>query len=55
MQHQTIVEESVMSSIEKMYDINTNGITLHVTEQGDGPAVLFCTGFRILPIRGVGR
>jgi pimeloyl-ACP methyl ester carboxylesterase len=27
------------------YDINTNGISLHVTEQGDGPAVLFCHGF----------
>ena len=29
----------------KEYDVNTNGITLHVTEQGDGPAVLFCHGF----------
>jgi pimeloyl-ACP methyl ester carboxylesterase len=29
----------------KEYDINTNGVTLHVTEQGDGPAVLFCHGF----------
>jgi pimeloyl-ACP methyl ester carboxylesterase len=27
------------------YDIATNGITLHVTEQGEGPAVLFCHGF----------
>jgi pimeloyl-ACP methyl ester carboxylesterase len=27
------------------YDIATNGISLHVTEQGDGPAVLFCHGF----------
>src|SRR3984957_3920902 len=26
-------------------DIDTNGITLHVTEQGDGPVVLFCHGF----------
>jgi pimeloyl-ACP methyl ester carboxylesterase len=25
--------------------IHTNGITLHVTEQGEGPAVLFCHGF----------
>ncbi len=29
----------------KEYDIQANGITLHVTEQGDGPAVLFCHGF----------
>jgi pimeloyl-ACP methyl ester carboxylesterase len=29
----------------KKYDIETNGITLHVTEQGAGPAVLFCHGF----------
>jgi pimeloyl-ACP methyl ester carboxylesterase len=27
------------------YDIATNGITLHVTEQGTGPAVLFVHGF----------
>lgn len=27
------------------YDVATNGITLHVTEQGEGPAVLFCHGF----------
>jgi pimeloyl-ACP methyl ester carboxylesterase len=29
----------------KEYDIDTNGITLHVTQQGEGPAVLFCHGF----------
>ena len=29
----------------KEYDIATNGISLHVTEQGGGPAVLFCHGF----------
>jgi pimeloyl-ACP methyl ester carboxylesterase len=29
----------------KQYDIAANGIALHVTEQGDGPAVLFCHGF----------
>jgi pimeloyl-ACP methyl ester carboxylesterase len=29
----------------KDYDIITNGITLHVTEQGKGPPVLFCHGF----------
>jgi hypothetical protein len=28
-----------------VYDVTTNGITLHVTEQGEGPAVLFCHGF----------
>ena len=27
------------------YDVATNGISLHVTEQGEGPAVLFCHGF----------
>ena len=29
----------------KAYDIAANGMSLHVTEQGDGPAVLFCHGF----------
>jgi pimeloyl-ACP methyl ester carboxylesterase len=29
----------------KQYDVETNGISLHVTEQGEGPAVLFCHGF----------
>jgi pimeloyl-ACP methyl ester carboxylesterase len=29
----------------KEYDVDTNGISLHVTEQGEGPAVLFCHGF----------
>jgi pimeloyl-ACP methyl ester carboxylesterase len=29
----------------KEYDTATNGISLHVTEQGEGPAVLFCHGF----------
>jgi pimeloyl-ACP methyl ester carboxylesterase len=29
----------------KEYDVATNDITLHVTEQGEGPAVLFCHGF----------
>ena len=29
----------------KMYAVNTNGISLHVTEHGAGPAVLFCHGF----------
>jgi pimeloyl-ACP methyl ester carboxylesterase len=29
----------------KEYEIAANGISLHVTEQGDGPAVLFCHGF----------
>lgn len=27
------------------YQVATNGISLHVTEQGAGPAVLFCHGF----------
>ena len=29
----------------KMYDVTTNGISLHVTEQGTGPAILFVHGF----------
>lgn len=29
----------------KEYEVATNGISLHVTEQGHGPAVLFCHGF----------
>jgi pimeloyl-ACP methyl ester carboxylesterase len=29
----------------KNYVVTTNGISLHVTEQGEGPAVLFCHGF----------
>jgi len=29
----------------KEYEIPANGISLHVTELGDGPAVLFCHGF----------
>jgi pimeloyl-ACP methyl ester carboxylesterase len=29
----------------KEYDVPTNGISLHVTEQGEGPAILFCHGF----------
>jgi pimeloyl-ACP methyl ester carboxylesterase len=29
----------------KEYDIATNSISLHVTEQGEGPVVLFCHGF----------
>jgi pimeloyl-ACP methyl ester carboxylesterase len=29
----------------KGYEIATNGISLHVTELGDGPVVLFCHGF----------
>src|ERR1700730_8717298 len=29
----------------KEYDIATNDISLHITEQGDGPVVLFCHGF----------
>ena len=34
-----------MNATVKEYDIATNGISLHVTEQGDGPVVLFCHGF----------
>ena len=29
----------------RSYDVETNGISLHVTEQGEGPAVIFCHGF----------
>jgi pimeloyl-ACP methyl ester carboxylesterase len=31
--------------LPKEYDVATNGISLHVTEQGEGPPVLFCHGF----------
>jgi pimeloyl-ACP methyl ester carboxylesterase len=34
-----------VSSPIKEYDIAANGISLHVTEQGEGPVVLFCHGF----------
>ena len=34
-----------MSVPTREYDVDTNGITLHVTEEGDGPVVLFCHGF----------
>jgi pimeloyl-ACP methyl ester carboxylesterase len=34
-----------MSSNLRVSEIATNGISLHVTEQGEGPAVLFCHGF----------
>jgi pimeloyl-ACP methyl ester carboxylesterase len=36
---------AVDGPILKEHDIATNGISLHVTEQGEGPAVLFCHGF----------
>ncbi len=29
----------------KTYDVATNGISLHITERGEGPAVLFCHGY----------
>ena len=35
----------VAAAALKEYDIATNGISLHITEQGDGPVVLFCHGF----------
>jgi hypothetical protein len=37
------------------YEIAANGISLHVTEVGDGPVVLFCHGFRTPLIRGDSR
>jgi pimeloyl-ACP methyl ester carboxylesterase len=39
----------------KEYDVPTNGITVHVTEMGEGEAVVFCHGFRTPPIRGGGK
>ena len=36
---------AVGNHLLKEYDIATNGVSLHVTEQGEGPAVLFCHGF----------
>jgi len=38
-------EDSGSADGLKEYDVKTNGISLHVTEQGEGPAVLFCHGF----------
>ena len=35
----------VQGHVLREYEIATNGISLHVTEQGEGPAVLFCHGF----------
>jgi pimeloyl-ACP methyl ester carboxylesterase len=37
--------DAVATPSLKEYDIATNGISLHVTELGEGPAVLFCHGF----------
>jgi pimeloyl-ACP methyl ester carboxylesterase len=36
---------AIDSTSFKEYDVVTNGISLHLTEQGQGPAVLFCHGF----------
>jgi pimeloyl-ACP methyl ester carboxylesterase len=39
--------ESSGGDIElKEYDVTTNGVSLHVTEHGEGPVVLFCHGFQ---------
>ena len=43
--HKTDVEAGVKGHVLKDYDVAINGITLHVTEQGEGPGVLFCHGF----------
>jgi pimeloyl-ACP methyl ester carboxylesterase len=40
-----VIEPAQGGSRFKEFDIATNGISLHVTEQGQGPAVLFCHGF----------
>jgi pimeloyl-ACP methyl ester carboxylesterase len=44
-----VVEAATFGNIDaipvKEFDIATNGISLHVTEQGSGPVVLFCHGF----------
>jgi predicted ester cyclase len=42
-------------SLLKEHVVNTNGISLHVTEQGEGQAVLSATAFQIPPIRGADR
>ena len=52
---ETKVEGSAKRHLLKEYDVATNRITLHVTEQGEGPAVLFCTDFQILPTHGARR
>jgi pimeloyl-ACP methyl ester carboxylesterase len=38
------MEKSAMLPIKET-DVATNGIRLHVTEQGQGPAILFVHGF----------
>lgn len=38
------VDSITMPSLNE-YEVAANGISLHVTEQGEGPAVLFCHGF----------
>jgi pimeloyl-ACP methyl ester carboxylesterase len=43
--HETSVGGGLEGHVLKEYDVDTNGITLHVTEHGEGPAVLFCHGF----------
>jgi pimeloyl-ACP methyl ester carboxylesterase len=40
-----MAENTIGSDGIETYDIATNGISLHVTEQGAGPVVLFCHGF----------
>ncbi len=41
----TEAEHSKSNGGFKNYDVTTNGISLHVTEQGEGPTVVFCHGF----------
>jgi pimeloyl-ACP methyl ester carboxylesterase len=41
----TMAEAQSADNSVKEYDVATNGISLHVTELGIGPAVLFCHGF----------
>ena len=40
------------SHVLKAYDVMTNGISLHVTEQGRGQSFFSAMDFRILPTRG---
>ena len=38
----------------KTYDVATNGVSLSVTQQGEGQPFFSATGFRIRPTRGAG-
>lgn len=42
---QAQMDASAAGASIREYDIHTNGVCLHITEQGAGPVVIFCHGF----------